>query len=472
MTIPKVAAIILAAGKATRFGQPKQTINWLDQPLIVHAVDTAWNANLSPIITVVGAHADTIVPLLEGRSVQIQRNYRWAQGMSTSLNIGLAALPADVEAVIFLPVDQPLVTPPMLQSLVARWQETHAGIVAPQTPHGQRGSPALFSRNFFAELAQLSGDVGGRVLFDKHADQLAYVSVAAPQILDDIDTPDDLLRLRAAVKQTSVRPNFGQIRGIICDMDGVLWRGGTPLPGLHEFFTLIQELQLGYVFVTNNSSKTPQMHVDKLASVGVHTTTDHVLTSSLAAADYLGGIAAPGTSVYPMGGPGLMQALTSRGFRLSDGEAAEYVAVGWDQALTWNKLAIATRLIRAGATFIGTNPDRTFPTENTLAPGNGAQLAALEAATNIAPLIAGKPSAILYEQAQARMGTTAKATLVIGDRLDTDILGGTRLGMPTVMLLSGVTPPEALHTSPIRPDRVFDHLLALATAWRQGLKTK
>lgn len=469
MAIPKVAAIVLAGGEAARFGQIKQTVNWQGHPLVVHVADTAWNAGLTPVVIVVGAQADDIVPLLHDRPVQIQRNYRWHLGMSSSLQVGLAALPADVDAVICLPVDQPLVTPHILRALIAHWKASGTGIVAAQTPHGRRGSPALFSREFFAELAQLSGDVGGRVLLNKYADRVAYPPIESPHALDDIDTPADLARLRAYNIAQSPRPDFRQIRGIICDMDGVLWRGGNALPGFHEFFTLLQDLKLEHIFVTNNSSKTPQTHMDKLARMGEHTTTDHILTSALAGADYLAAHASTGARVYVIGGPGVIQALTARGFCLSAGDVADYVMVGWDQHLTWDKLAVATRLILAGAGFVATNPDCTFPMETTLAPGNGAQIAALQAATGVTPSVAGKPHPILYEQAQARMGIAPEHTLVIGDRLDTDILGGIRLGMPTALLLSGISAARVLQTSPIRPDRVFDNLLALVTAWRDTL---
>jgi 4-nitrophenyl phosphatase len=143
--------------------------------------------------------------------------------------------------------------------------------------------------------------------------------------------------------------------------------------------------------------------------------------------------------------------------------------VGWDQQLSWRKLATATRLILGGAGFVATNPDRTYPTEEGLVPGNGAQIAALEAATGQAPVMIGKPAPILYEQALARLGTTPETTLVIGDRLDTDILGGIRLGMPSALVLSGVSDAETLRTSPIRPDHVFADLLELVRVWQEEI---
>jgi 4-nitrophenyl phosphatase len=459
----KVAAVLLAAGGATRFGRPKQLLEWDGRPLVAHVADTAWATGLNPLVVVLGAAAERVAPALEGRPLQVLRNYRWEEGVSTSLNVGLAALPPSVEAAIFLQVDQPLITPRFLRALVTRWRESGADIVVPAW-EGQRGSPVLFARALFPKLAQLSGDVGGRALFAAHADRLATLPVEDPALLADADTPEEYARLCARPRRTPasfLRP----VRALICDMDGVLWRGNTPLPGLRDFFALIAELGLRYVLVTNNASRTPGQYVEKLARFGVTTTTEHVLNSAQAAAAYLAEHAAPGATVYPVGGAGVREALLARGLRLVEGETAEHVVVGWDPHLTWDMMATAALAIRRGATFIGANPDRTFPSEEGLVPGAGSQLAMLEAATDVQPIVAGKPEPVLYRQALARMGATPEETLVIGDRLDTDILGGLRLGLPTAMLLSGIQSREDLARSPIHPDLVFDDLAALVRAW-------
>jgi len=462
MLKPTIAAVILAAGGSTRFGAPKQLLPWQGRPLIAHVADMAWMAGLSPVIVVVGAEAEQVLPALAGREVQVLRNYRWSEGMSTSLNLGVAALPSSVEAAIFLPVDQPLVDARFLRSLVAYWQHHDAGIVVPVGREERRGTPVLFTRRFFAELAQLSGDIGGRALFAQYADALVTMPVADPDVLTDVDTPAVYEALLARQSQSL---EWGAIKGVICDMDGVLWRGETPLPGLHAFFALLEARQIGYVLATNNASKTPEQYVEKLARMGVTTTIEHVLNSATAAADYLATQAVPGAPVYPIGGPGIREALRLRGFTLTEGNRADYVVVGWDRDLTWQKLATATLLIRNGAGFIATNPDRTFPMENGLVPGNGAQVAALITATDVTPVLAGKPAPLLYERALARMGTSPEETLVIGDRLDTDILGGLRLGMPTALVLSGITQADELPASPIHPDVVFDDLAALVETW-------
>jgi len=462
MSNSPVAAVILAAGGSTRFGAPKQLLPWQGRPLVAHVADMAWMAGLSPVIVVVGAEAEQVTPALAGRDVCVLRNYRWQEGMSTSLGLGVAALPSSVEAAVFLPVDQPLVDARFLRSLMTYWQQHDAGIVVPVGREGRRGTPVLFARRFFAELAQLSGDTGGRALFAQHKDDLVTMPVADPDLLTDVDTP---AAYEALLARQATSLEWGAIKGVICDMDGVLWRGETPLPGLHDFFALLESRHLPYVLATNNASKTPDQYVEKLARMGIVTNTEHVLNSATAAADYLATQAAPGTPVYPIGGPGIREALRSHGFTLTEGEHADYVVVGWDRDLTWHKLATATLLIRGGAGFIAANPDRTFPMEDGLVPGNGAQVAALIAATDVTPVMAGKPGPLLYERVLARMGTTPEATLVIGDRLDTDILGGLRLGMPAALLLSGITQPDELPASPIHPDVVFDDLAALVRDW-------
>jgi 4-nitrophenyl phosphatase len=485
-----VAAVILAAGESRRFGRLKQLLPWDNRPLVVHAADTAWLAGLSPVLVVLGAGAESIAPELAGRPVQLLMNYRWREGLSSSLSVGLAALPASVKAAVFLPVDQPLLTVDFLRKLVAH---SDAGMVAPMSDGKLRGSPALFSREFFPELAQLGegersdGDVGGRVLFARYPDDVVALDVEDSRILMDVDTPDAYAQLLASMRRLGANAGgmnskgLGSLKAVIADMDGVLWHEQTPLPGLHEFFAQVETLNIAYRLITNNSSRTPEQYATRLARFGVDVTPDHILTSAIAASDYLAERLDPGSRVYVIGGTGLIKALESQGFQVLVGHphapigaarawpsSVTYVVVGWDRELTWEKLATATQFIRGGAKFLGTNPDLTFPGERGILPGNGAQLAALEAATDVSPMITGKPDPILYRQALARMQVTPKETLMIGDRLETDILGAVRANMRTALLLSGVTTREDLRRSPIRPDLVFEDLAALVAAWRKS----
>lgn len=464
---PHVAAVILAAGGSTRFGEPKALLRWEQRSLITRIADTAWAAGLSPVIAVVGAQAERVAAELTGRPVQVLYNYRWQAGMSTSLAVGLAALPPQVEAAVFLPVDQPLISPALLHALIVRWQVEGAGIVAPTDAAGRRATPVLFAREFFPELAQLSGDVGGRALFARYADRLTSLPVAEADLLADVDTPEAFAQLQAHIQSEPPRARLARVRGILCDMDGVLWRGDQPLPGLHAFFAHVTRAGLPYRLVTNNSSRTPAQYVAKLAQMGVTCAPRHILNSALAAAEYLAGEFPPGARVYVIGGEGVRHALTERGFRVIEDESpADAVVVGWDRTVTWDKLAAATLHIHAGARFVSTNPDRTFPSERGLVPGNGAQVAAIAAATGVTPVTVGKPEPLLYRQALAQMGIAPGDALAIGDRLDTDILAGVRLGTQTALVLSGVTQPEDLPRSPIRPDLVYAHLADLLAAWQ------
>lgn len=468
----KVAAVLLAAGASTRFGHPKQLLSWHGRPLITRALDTAWIAGLDPRIVVLGADADRIRPALADRDAIVMHNYRWSDGMSTSIALGLAALPSSTEAAIFLPIDQPLIDADLIRALVEAWARNAGAIIVPRSTNGRRGSPVLFDRMYFEALSRLSGDIGGRALFDRNADAIAYVTLPDPVVLTDVDTPEAFETLQMHGEARNQSPDFSKIQGVISDMDGVLWRDYHPQPGLHAFFALLHERELPFVLVTNNSSHTPQEYVDKLAGMGISTTIDHVLNSAEAAAQYVAD-RSPGALVYAMGGPGVTHALSKHGLSVTqanDVPKVDYVVVGWDRELNWQKLAAATRLIHNGAVFVGTNPDLTFPMKTGLAPGNGAQLAALEAATGVEPVVVGKPETLLYEQAMAQMGTSPGTTLMIGDRLDTDILGAAQLGMPTALVLTGISGRDALDRSPIRPTGVYDDLPALIDAWCTPLR--
>jgi 4-nitrophenyl phosphatase len=494
----QIGAVILAAGASTRFGQPKQLLDWNGVPLLAHVTDVAVTAGLGPVIVVLGCQAGPVHAALDAAAegqplVSLQRvmNWRWEKGMSTSVQAGLAALSPETEAAIFLHCDQPLITPGLLQALVARFEETNAPIIYP-THAGQRGTPVLFSRRLFAELAAVTGDEGGRRLISRYAKDVATVNVTDPHVLADIDTPDDYERLKRAISdsrvsgvrsqspEASIQPETSNlktetllpnIRHLIIDMDGVLWRGETPMDGLQAFFSFLRHHHIDYILATNNASRTPEQYADKLARFGVEVPTERILTSALVAAAYLATLAPPGTQVYAIGEEGARQALEQQGFVLSSGmeDGAAYVVVGWDRQLTWNKLATAAWLIHAGAGFIGTNPDLNYPTELGPAPGNGAQLAAIQVTTGVAPVIVGKPEPRMYQEAIARMGAQPSTTAVLGDRLDTDIAGGVRAGLSTILVLSGITVEADLALSHVRPNLVCQDIEDLLQIWTNQL---
>jgi 4-nitrophenyl phosphatase len=263
------------------------------------------------------------------------------------------------------------------------------------------------------------------------------------------------------------KPDLDKLRSIkrfIIDMDGVLYRGHEPVPGAKEFLKYLQEQGVPFMLATNNSTLTPNQYVAKLSAMNIEVTNDHILTSGQATAMYLSEIAPPSARLYAIGEEGLFSALEKQGFLITDRDA-DFVVVGMDRQLTYEKLRIACLAIGAGASFIGTNPDTTLPTELGLVPGNGAVLAALEAATNISPLIVGKPQPILLQLAMEKLGASPDHTAIIGDRLETDISGGKEVGLTTILVLTGISDREESETSPFQPDLVFDDIGHLHKTW-------
>ena len=258
------------------------------------------------------------------------------------------------------------------------------------------------------------------------------------------------------------------LRAFIIDMDGVLWEGDRPMPGLADFFQALRQRQIKFVLATNNASQTPEQYVSKLARMGVTVRRDEVLTSAQAAALYLRQKSANGTKVFAIGEEGVRQALAETGFTLTSlyEVDAQFVVCGMDRGLSWDKLATATLNVRAGAKFIGTNPDVTFPTERGITHGNGAVLAAIQAATGVAPIIIGKPEPIMYQLAMTRLGVAPAETAAIGDRLETDILGAVRARIRSVFVLSGVSSRGQLAGLDYQPTWVMQDIREVTKALR------
>jgi 4-nitrophenyl phosphatase len=267
---------------------------------------------------------------------------------------------------------------------------------------------------------------------------------------------------------TPVSPSLNSLRAFILDMDGVLYEGDAVLPGAVEFITHLQREGTPFLMLTNNAMRTPGQYVAKLARMGIFVTEDRIFTSALATADYLAGIA-PGARVLVVGQDGLVDALRARGLILVTcaDDKPDFVVAGLDMTLTYDKLREATWAIRRGATFIASNPDVTYPTERGEAPGAGAVVAALQAASGVTPRVIGKPEPGIFAQALIRLGTAPHETAMVGDRVETDIVGGARAGLRTILVLCGVTRKADLPDLPVQPDWVFPDLAALATAWRE-----
>ena len=256
---------------------------------------------------------------------------------------------------------------------------------------------------------------------------------------------------------SSLKP---EIKALVLDMDGVLWRSSQSIGDLPAVFSRIRELGLKVICATNNSTSTPEQFAAKLETMGVTLASEWILNSSQATAYYLKKLHPQGGPVYLVGEIGLQLAMQPFGFWNADRDVLAVIA-GMDRQITYTKLSVASSLIRAGAPFIGTNDDKTFPTPEGLTPGAGSILAAIEAASGVAPTVIGKPSPNLYQVALDRLGTTAQETLAVGDRLETDILGGQRAGMRTALVLSGVSTRADLQKWPTPPDLVAADLAEL-----------
>ncbi len=259
------------------------------------------------------------------------------------------------------------------------------------------------------------------------------------------------------------------IRGVVLDMDGVVWNGPDILPGVPELFLFLREHGIPYSLATNNSSKNVDEYVARLVGIGVPAEDRNIVTSGAVTAEALAREYPAETPIYVIGSESLAQLLVTAGFTLDEKEPRA-VVVGLDRTLTYEKLRIATRAILAGAQFIGTNADRTLPTPDGPAPGAGSIVAALEVATGITPRLMGKPEPVMFQVALERLGTTPDQTLMVGDRLETDILGADRAGLRTALVLSGISTRADIETTQIVPDGVFDNLAGLFVAFQSAIK--
>lgn len=256
-------------------------------------------------------------------------------------------------------------------------------------------------------------------------------------------------------------------KGFVFDMDGVLYRGDHQLPGVVDLINALVIRDIPYMLATNNSMATPAMYVAKLAKMGIDTQPEHILTSATATRIYIDEHLSDDAGVYVVGMPPLRdQLFNGSSKRFSEGDPAiEAVVVGLDLEFTYAKLKMANRAIRAGAAFIATNADATLPTEEGLVPGAGSIIAAIQTASGVKPVMIGKPEPTTLHMSAKTMGLSPSDCVMIGDRLDTDILAGARAGMLTSLVLTGVSTREEIAKSDVLPDLVFSDLTALLASF-------
>ncbi len=260
-----------------------------------------------------------------------------------------------------------------------------------------------------------------------------------------------------------------RVRAVLLDMDGVLYVGNRPLPGVQELLDYLDRTGRQWLCVTNNSSRTSQTFSEKLARMKIQVPPQRILGSAEATANWLAEQAPSGARVIMMGEDSLRQALANKGFQLVDDPfQAEIAVASIFFGLTYEKLADMTLAIRNGARFVATNPDPTLPTERGQVPGTGSLIALLVRATDVEPEFVGKPYPGMFQQAMRKVGTQPEETLMVGDRYETDIVGAIRLGMPTVGVLTGVTTREQYETIEPKPDFILAGLPELLARFKEA----
>jgi NagD protein len=238
----------------------------------------------------------------------------------------------------------------------------------------------------------------------------------------------------------------------ICDMDGVIYHGNRLLPGVQRFVRFLQDSGKNYLFLTNSSERSPRELSQKLARLGLEVGEDHFYTSALATATFLS-TQMPGCSVYAIGDAGLLNALYDAGLTMNDINP-DYVVVGESRSYGYEKIEKAIRLVLGGARLIGTNPDLTGPTEQGLVPACGSLVAPIELATSRKAYFIGKPNPLIMRHALKRLGVRREDTVIIGDRMDTDIVAGIESEIETCLVLTGVSSLADVERFPYRPRHV------------------
>ncbi len=248
--------------------------------------------------------------------------------------------------------------------------------------------------------------------------------------------------------------DFNAKKGFICDMDGVIYHGNQVLPGTVKFIDWLKKENKSYLFLTNNSGCTPKELNQKLARMGLDVPEEHFYTSALATAAFLKD-QAPGCSAYVIGEAGLMNALYDAGITMNDVDP-DYVVVGEGKSYTIETITKATNLVMAGAKLIGANSDVSGPTETGIIPACRALIAPIEIATGKKAYFCGKPNPLMMRTGLKKLGCHSGEAVMIGDRMDTDVITGMESGMSTVLVLSGISTMETLNEYAYRPTAVLN----------------
>ena len=239
----------------------------------------------------------------------------------------------------------------------------------------------------------------------------------------------------------------------ICDMDGVIYHGNRIIPHVKEFVEWLEESGKNYLFLTNSAERSPRELAQKLARMGLHVGEEHFYTSALATASFLKS-QCPNGSVYVIGEPALTYALYEAGFSMNDVNP-DYVVFGETRSVNYEKIEKAVRLVQNGAKLIGTNTDLTGPSEQGIVPACRALIAPIELTTGKQAYFVGKPNPLMMRHALKKLDCHRVDAVIIGDRMDTDIIAGIESELDTVLVLSGVTTTEEIDHFPYRPKYVL-----------------
>jgi NagD protein len=241
-------------------------------------------------------------------------------------------------------------------------------------------------------------------------------------------------------------------KAFLLDMDGVLVHGRRPIPGAPEFIGRLLKSKTPFLVITNNPKYTPRDLSHRLASEGMNIPEENLFTSAMATAQFLSS-QRPNSTAFVIGESGLTHAMHQIGYTLTN-KKPEYVVLGESNSFALDQITQAIRLVLAGSRFIATNPDPTGPSESGIIPACGAVAAMIERATGHKPYYVGKPNPLMMRRALATLGTHSEATIMVGDRMDTDIVTGIEAGMETILVLTGVTRPEDVERFPYQPTRI------------------
>jgi len=243
-------------------------------------------------------------------------------------------------------------------------------------------------------------------------------------------------------------------QGFICDMDGVIYHGSRLLPGAKSFVNWLKKENKDFLFLTNNSSKTRKELQLKLAQLGIDVEEDHFYTSALATASFLKR-QKPGGSAFVIGDTGLTNAMYNVGFSMNNTDP-DYVVMGETRSYNFEMLEKATQLVLKGAKLIGCNFDTTGPVDGGIAPATRALISPIEMATGKQAYFVGKPNPLMMRHGLNMLGVQTQDAVIIGDRMDTDIVAGIESSVDTVLVLSGVTTRESMQEFSYRPKYILD----------------